>query len=164
MPPPKGGDVLLEARSVTAMLLPATAAGIPVVPVIVLELEDGREFTLYHVPYEIVKAINKLQSGEGFEFGARESLFEIMVDMRDAVSSLGSNLEYVVIDQLDLNTSLYTASVSFNLGGIAMTRRMIPSHAVFLALLFGKPIYVSKRLVDQQEVFAEQLGEEELEE
>jgi bifunctional DNase/RNase len=32
---------------------------------------------------------------------------------------------------------------------------MIPSHAVYLALLTGKSIYVKKELVDQQEKFGE---------
>jgi len=154
VPPLKGGDVLLEARSVTAMVMP----GVHPVPVIVLELEDGREFILYHVPLEIVRAINKLQSSEPGEMGDRESVFELMVDMRDLLSGLGERLEYVVIDEIDPQLSLYTAKAFFDLGGIGMKRRMIPSHAVFLALLFGKPIYVSKRLVDMQEEFEEMMG------
>ncbi|RUM47783.1 MAG: bifunctional nuclease family protein [Hyperthermus sp.] len=163
MPPPKDADVMLEARHVTAMLLPG-GAGLPPVPVIVLELEDGREFTLYNVPYDIVRAVNRLQSKESYGFGDRESVFEIVVDMRDSIAGLGRLLEYVVIDEMDYTTSLYTAKARFNLGGIYMTRRMIPSHAVFLALLFSKPIYVSKRLVDQQEAFSRQQYEEEVEE
>jgi hypothetical protein len=54
VPPPRGGDVLLEVRDVTAMFTPFTPS-MPGVPVIVLDLEDGREFTLYNVPYEIVR-------------------------------------------------------------------------------------------------------------
>ena len=157
MPPPKGGDVLLEVRGVNAMLLPGIQ---PAVPVIVLELEDGREFTLYHVPYDIVRAINRMLSGES-SLGDRESLFEVMADMRDLVGGLGEKLERVVIDEIDLQYSLYTAKAVFNLGGLSMTRRMIPSHAVFLALLFNKPIYVSKRLVDMQEEYGGGLEEEE---
>ncbi len=160
MPPPKGEDVLLEARSVTAMLLP----GLHTVPIIVLELEDGREFTLYNVPYEIVRAINRLQSGEQEPPGDRESLFEVLIDMRDMAAELGRRLEYVVIDEIDPSLSLYTAKAFFNLDGIGMTRRMIPSHAVFLALLYNKPVYVSKRLVDMQQEFEEMMGGEELEE
>jgi bifunctional DNase/RNase len=36
-----------------------------------------------------------------------------------------------------------------------MTIKMIPSHAVYLALLTGRNIYVKKELVDQQERFEE---------
>ncbi len=151
MPPPKGSDILLEARNVTAMITPS----VPNIPVIVLELEDGREFTLYNVPFEIVEALNKIerQKDEPSLPGTRETVFDILIDMRNFFEELGKRLEYVVIDEIDYNTYLYTAKASFNLGGIYMMRRMVPSHAIFLARLFDKPIYVSKRLVDEQESF-----------
>ncbi len=151
MPPPKNSDVLLEARNVTAMITPS----VPNIPVIVLELEDGREFTLYNVPFEIVEALNKIekQRDEPSLPGLRETVFDILIDMKSFFNELGERLEYVVIDEIDYNTYLYTAKASFNLGGIYMMRRMVPSHAIFLARLFNKPIYVSKRLVDEQESF-----------
>ncbi len=151
MPPPKDSDVLLEARNITAMITPS----VPNIPVIVLELEDGREFTLYNVPFEIVEALNKIekQRDEPSLPGMRETVFDILIDMRSFFEELGKRLEYVVIDEIDYNTYLYTAKASFNLGGIYMMRRMVPSHAIFLARLFGKPVYVSKRLVDEQESF-----------
>jgi bifunctional DNase/RNase len=133
----------------------------PGIPVIVLELEDGREFTLYNVPHEIVRAINKLQSGDVDTLGERETIFDVVVDMRDFLSGVGERLERVVVDEIDYATALYTAKAYFNLGGISMTRRMVPSHAIFLALLYGKPIYVSKRLVDEQEVLGEAAAVEE---
>jgi len=151
-PPPRGGDVLLEVRGVTAMFTPFTPAT-PGLPVIVLDLEDGREFTLYNVPPEIVRAINKLRDG-GFEtLGERETIFDVAVDMRELLGGVGDRLLRVVVDEIDYATALYTAKVYFDLGGISMTRRMVPSHAIFLALLFEKPIYVSKRLVDEQEAY-----------
>ncbi|ABM81400.1 bifunctional nuclease family protein [Hyperthermus butylicus] len=157
MPPPRGSDVLLQARSINAMIMPSP----PHIPVIVLELEDGREFTLYNVPFEIVQAINKLQHEELTTPGERETVFELLVDLRELVSELGKRLEYVVIDEIDYATALYTAKVSFILQeGIYMMRRMVPSHAVFLALLFNKPIYVSKRLVDEQEEYERMMREE----
>lgn len=160
MPPPKDKDVLLEAHNVSAMLLP-TSPGMPSIPVIVLELEDGREFTLYNVPYEIVIAVNKLKSSENFQMSDRESLFEILIDFRDSMKTVRNSIEYIIIDEIDYRTSLYTAKVYFNLGGISMVRKMIPSHAVFLALLYNKPIYVSKSLVDQQEEYRQSMDEEE---
>ncbi len=163
MPPPRDTDVPLEVRNVTAMLTPFTP-GSPGIPVIVLELEDGREFTLYNVPYEIVRAINKLQSGEFSGPDERETLFDLAVDLRDMLQGLGESLERVVIDYLDYSTALYTASAYFRFGGLALRRRMVPSHAIFLALLFNKPIYVMSSLVDQQEEFEARAGLEEDEE
>lgn len=167
-PPPRGGDVLLEVRGITAMFAPF-APSAPGVPVIVLELEDGREFTLYNVPYEIVRAINKIQNSEIDTLGERETIFDVFVDMKDMVKGIGESLERVVVDEIDYSTALYTAKALFNLGGLYMTRRMVPSHAIFMALLFGKPIFVSKRLVDEQREFeemvqAEGFGEEDDEE
>ncbi len=156
MPPPRSSDVLLEARSVNAMIMPNP----PHIPVIVLELEDGREFTLYNVPFEIVQAINKMQSDELSLPGERETVFEVLVDLKELLSELGKRLEYVVIDEIDYSTWLYTAKASFRLyEGVHMTRRMVPSHAIFLALLFNKPIYVSKRLVDEQQEYERRLRE-----
>ncbi|BEP18040.1 DUF151 domain-containing protein [Pyrofollis japonicus] len=154
MPPPKGTDILLEARNVSAMITPS----MPNIPIIVLELEDGREFTLYNVPFEIVEALNKIerQKDEPSMPGLRETIFDVLIDMKGFFEELGKRLEYVVIDEIDYNTYLYTAKASFNLGGIYMMRRMVPSHAIFLARLFEKPIYVSKRLVDEQESFEEE--------
>ena len=157
VPPPRGGDVLLEVRGVTAMFTPFTPS-MPGIPVIVLDLEDGREFTLYNVPYEIVRAINKLQASGPDTLGERETIFDVIVDMREFVSGIGARLERVVVDEIDYTTALYTAKAFFDLGGIYMTRRMVPSHAIFLALLFGRPIYVSKRLVDEQEMYGRREG------
>lgn len=156
MPPPQDSDVLLEVKSVTAMILPST----PSVPVIVMELEDGREFTLYNVPIDIVEALTKMESAgdEPTMPGPRETIYDVMIAMKEFLKELGERLEYVVVDYLDPQTYLYTAKAAFNLGGIYMFRRMVPSHAVFLATLFGKPIYVSKKLVDEQEAMH---GEEE---
>jgi len=161
MPPPRSGDVLLEARSITAMITPSP----PHIPVIILELEDGREFTLYNVPFEIVQALNKLEENEEISaFGQRETIFDVLADLHSFVEELGKHLEHVVIDEIDYTTFLYTAKVSFNLNGLYMIRRMVPSHAIFLARLFKKPIYVSKRLVDEQEEYERRSHEEEEEE
>ena len=158
MPPPRYSDVLLEARSVTAMIIPSP----PHIPVIVLELEDGREFTLYNVPFEIVQALNRLEESEEVPvFGQRETVFDVLADLRSFIEELGKHLEHVVIDEIDYTTFLYTAKASFNLGGLYMIRRMVPSHAIFLARLFKKPIYVSKRLVDEQEEYEKSAREDE---
>ncbi len=164
MPPPKDMDVLLKVEHVDAMISPQQ----PNIPVIVLTLEDGRNFTLYYVPYEIVLAINKINSAEEgqpiISPNQRESIFEVFLDFRDVLEPLSKQLLRVVINEIDYNTMLYTATVEFDLGGIIMRRKMIPSHAIYLALLLRKPIYVSKRLVDEQERFQRSEEDEEEEE
>ncbi len=158
MPPPYSRSVLLKAVSVDALILPNP----PHVPVIVLNLEDGRDFTLYYVPYEIVFAINKMQS-DNYDSqprlpGGRESIFEVLLDLSHGLDKLREALVRVVIDEFNYDTALYTATAEFDLGGIVMKRKMIPSHAIYLALLLGKPIYVLSKLVDEQEEWEESEG------
>ncbi|MET1101509.1 MAG: bifunctional nuclease family protein [Pyrodictiaceae archaeon] len=158
MPPPRDSDILLKVEQIDAMITPNP----PHVPVIMLEVEDGRTFTLYGVPYEIVLAINKLTNSESsITMNQRESIYDIILDFRSEISGLGKYLQRVIIDEIDYSTGLYTAKAEFMLEGIMMLRRMIPSHAIFMALLFNKPIFVRKRLVDEQEELERRVREEE---
>ena len=157
LPPPSDADLLLKAEQVEALIAPNP----PHTAVIVLTLEDGRSFTLYGVPYEIVIAINKLQNPEEYaSYNTRESVFEVLLHFRDDLKQVGARLVRVVVDELDYNTGLYSAKAEFDLGGLVMRKRMIPSHAIYLALLFNKPIYVLKRLVDEQEELERRLREQ----
>ncbi len=130
------------------------APGNPNVPVIVLHLEDGLDLTLYYVPFEIVEAINSYQgvdiSIENVIGSDRESIFDLLVSHDDLRNVLTDDLAYVVIDELDDNTMLFTARVIFSNGKMRVERRMIPSHAVFLAYISGRPIYVKRELARQQ--------------
>ncbi len=156
MPPPSDANLLLKAEQVEALIAPNP----PHTAVIVLTLEDGRSFTLYGVPYEIVIAINKLQNPEEYAgYNTRESVFEVLLHFRDELKPVGARLLRVIVDELDYNTGLYSAKAEFDLGGLVMRKRMIPSHAIYLALLFDKPIYVLKRLVDEQEEMERRLRE-----
>lgn len=142
---------LLKALNVEAFLMP----GNPSTPVILLRLEENRELTLYYVPYEVVEAIN-LVGGADLSISKivgrdRESIFDLLATHEDIKSLLAHDLEKVVIDELDVETGLFTAKVFFTDGRNRVIRRMIPSHAVFLAFVTGRPIYVAKRLAETQE-------------
>ena len=68
-------------------------------------------------------------------------------------------LEKVIIDELDTNTGLYTAKLFINIEGkMKMTIPMVPSHAIYLALLTDKPIYVDEDLVNDEEDVGGYLG------
>lgn len=123
--------------------------------VIHCSLEDGRHFNLYLVPLEIVIALNKIK-GHGIE-NNRETLFELLTIFEE-IGILRKRIEKVVVDEVNEETHLYTAKVYITGQGFTFTKRMIPSHAIFLALLIGAPVYVSKDLVDSQEE-SENLGE-----
>ncbi len=130
------------------------APGNPSVPVIVLHLEDNLDLTLYYVPYEIVEAIN---SSRGIDISIknvvgtdRESIFDLIVQHDDLKHVLTEDLSYVTIDELDENTMLFTAKAVFSNGKMLLERRMIPSHAVFLAYVSDKPIFVKRELAEEQ--------------
>jgi len=46
---------------------------------------------------------------------------------------------------------LYTATMEIKIDGAIVRRRMIPSHAIYLALLSNSDIYILDDLVKQQE-------------
>jgi len=141
------GRRLVRVEHVEAFVTPAP----PHVPVISCHLENGKMFTLYYVPPDIVLAINKLQDSGYAEPGDRESIFELLLSFNKILEELGSFVDRVIINELDRETYLYTATLELRLDSIRIRRRMIPSHAIYLALVSGKPIYVDERLVEEQE-------------
>ena len=143
---------MLKVERVEAFVLPTP----PHVPVITCHLEDGRQFNLYYVPLEVVVAINRMQGGQ-YEVD-RESVFDILPTLKDELMGvLGKRIGRVYIDGIDFETMLYSATVEIRADGVTIKRKMIPSHAVFLALMSEKPIYVREDLVRYQE-YMEQSG------
>ena len=143
---------MLKVERVEAFVLPTP----PHVPVITCHLEDGRQFNLYYVPLEVVVAINRMQGGQ-YEVD-RESVFDILPTLKDELMGvLGKRIGRVYIDGIDFETMLYSATVEIRADGVTIKRKMIPSHAVFLALMSEKPIYVREDLVKYQE-YMEQSG------
>lgn len=118
-----------------------------------LTLEDGRVFTMINIPSDVAEAL-AVHRGS-LTPPRRQSIYTFLLSNEGFKDILARGLKRVVIDELDPVTGLYTASVDFEDEGVNMTIKMIPSHAVYLALLTGRNIYVKKELVDQQERFEE---------
>ncbi|OYT40038.1 MAG: hypothetical protein B6U89_03120 [Desulfurococcales archaeon ex4484_58] len=114
-------------------------------------LEDNRLFFLERVPPDIVISLRRLD-GEDIN-DERERFVDILLSMPDAIEAIGKYLKRVVIDNLDEDSGIYSATVEFVDDGITVKRKMVPSHAIFLARLTNKPIYVKRKLVDQQEMY-----------
>ncbi len=147
---------LIRVERVDAFVIPTQ----PYVPVISCTLEDGRQFNLYYVPLEIVVAINKLL-GENYDID-RESIFDVLPMIGPAVKELEKTVSRVIIDELDYSTFLYSATLEIRADGAIIKKKMIPSHAIYLALLTHKPIYVAAELVEQQEELSKSRGEQEV--
>ncbi|MEB3787724.1 MAG: DUF151 domain-containing protein [Desulfurococcales archaeon] len=113
-----------------------------------LMLEDGRVFIMANIPAEIVDAVRTLKEGGQLGHDQRQSIFMLMINHEALRETLTRGLKEVIIDELDERTGLYTAKAVFSEDGVTLQLKMIPSHAVFLALLAGAPIYVRSELVD----------------
>jgi bifunctional DNase/RNase len=122
-----------------------------------LHLEDGRTFTMINIPVEVALAVKAIR-GEG-EYPVRKSLFDLLANYEPFKEELARTLRKVVIDELDPNTGLYTATVEFEDEGLVSRVKMIPSHAVFLALLVDAPIYVREDFIDEEDFLEEGGGE-----
>ncbi len=118
-----------------------------------LALEDGRVFTMVNIPSDVAEALKVYT--EAATIPRRQSVFTFILNSETFKEALVKGLKSVAIDELDTATGLYTASVNLEDEGVNMSIKMIPSHAVYLALISGKDIYVKKSLVDQQEKFEE---------
>ena len=136
---------LLRVTDVTAFMVVANNMYSTVIH---CQLEDGRSLSLYHVPYEIVIALNNLEQLDESNM-ARASIFDILPQLAFFKEGISSILHRVIIDKLDPNTGLYTATVEFRFGELIVKRDMIPSHAIYLARVAGKPIYVTEELVSK---------------
>ena len=126
-----------------------------------LLLEDGRTFTLLNIPPEVAEAIKIMNDGEPLP--RRQSLFALLINHEGFKDLFSKTLEKVVIDELDPMTGLYTATVYFHQEDLTLKVKMIPSHAIYLAMVSGKPIYVKEELVENEEAMRalEEEGEEE---
>ncbi len=122
-----------------------------------LYLEDGRFFEMYHVPFEVIEALLMIRKGEPPP--RRQSLFSFLAFHENFRDMIGEVLDRVVIDEYDESTGLYTATVHFEADGIRLAVKMIPSHAIYLATISDKPVYVSEELVALMEEMEEEFDE-----
>ncbi|MCC6061913.1 MAG: hypothetical protein GU359_03025 [Desulfurococcales archaeon] len=119
------------------------------IPVLQCELEDGRSFSLYQIPVDVMLGIIRLK-GEDV-YNERETLFELITLFREDFNVIRNKIEMIVIDELDKETNLYNAKIIIRGDGYKIMKKMVPSHAIYLAYLLEIPMYVKKELVDQQE-------------
>jgi len=116
-------------------------------------LENDEIFTLYNVPLEIAKAIEKLNNpvDEGSLSPLnddRESVYDVLLLLAPKLRELKNSIKRVVIDSYDARRGVYNASIHIKINGISLRKRMIPSHAIFISLLFNKPIYVTREVLE----------------
>lgn len=152
---------LIRVKRVDAFFYPLHA-----IPTMVLYLEDSREFKMFYIPPEIVILVNKLQGKNEYEGitgnDNRENLYDILYDIISFSTDIKENLKKIVnrviIDDIIKENGVYVATVEFKFDGVIIEKKLIPSHAVLLALLCDKPIFVKKQLVEEQEAEEKKRG------
>lgn len=132
--------------------------------VLELNLENGWKFKMggisYDVALEIRKYLSRPKPNEAFPphlNDARFTLVDILLDIPELEKALHSSIKEIVIDYFDPEYNIYGASVYLNDNLTYRRGRilMIPSHAILLALIGNKEVYVSSDLVMDGEVLEE---------
>ena len=141
---------LIKVEKVEAFFYPING-----IPTMVLYLEDGREFKMFQIPPEIVFALNRLQERRDYdEFirgDKRENIYDVIAFSAELKEQLNKIINRVVINDVNEEFGVYVATIELKFDGVIIEKQLIPSHAIFLALVANRPIYVKKNLVDEQE-------------
>lgn len=141
---------LIKVEKVEAFFYPIHG-----IPTMVLYLEDGREFKMFQIPIEIVIALNRFQEKRDYEEflrgDKRENIYDVLAFSSEVKEQLNKIINRVVINDVNEEYGVYIATVEFKFDGVIIEKQLIPSHAIFLALVANRPIYVKKNLVDEQE-------------
>ncbi len=124
-----------------------------------LSLENDEEFSMVNIPVDVAEAIKMINNGELPP--QRQSIYTFLSSHEDFKELMRRTLKRVIIDEFEPDTGVYTATVEFEDGSISIKVKMIPSHAIYLALITDKPIYVSKKLLDMEKKWEEGEGGEE---
>ncbi len=120
-------------------------------PIIELKLENNDNFRLMGIPYDIALEIWSLlrrKSGYRRRRDPRLSISELFCEIAE--------VEYIVITDILPELGVYVADAYIkirdsNNSGRIVKYKMIPSHAILLALLNNADIYVDKKLLVEEE-------------
>lgn len=111
-------------------------------------LENDLTFELYNVHPDVVFALRKYEAGEIYD--DRETIIDVLIEIPNVRRALNRYLKRIVIDEYDESKGAYSASVEFGNDSFVIKKKMVPSHAILLARILDKPIYVKKDLVEHQ--------------
>ncbi len=124
-----------------------------------LHLEDGREFTMVNVEPLVVLALNKRQSPslsiEPLLGDERLSIFDALTLSENVMKALKESVDSVVVADLNRRQGTYIAYLRLRVGDAIIEKPMIPSHAIYLAIITGKPIYVNESLIEENNDYGE---------
>lgn len=114
-------------------------------PMIELVLEDDRTLKLMGIPHDIAIEIWLITNNKPYK-----SKKDYRLSLAELVTQLGT-IERVVISDVVPDLGVYVANVDIKIGNgdsaKKITVKMIPSHAILLALKSKADIYVAEKLI-----------------
>jgi len=122
-------------------------------PVMHLSLEDGREFEMAGVEPYVLLALNKMHGEDDYQGLLRDrraSIFDLLMSIDQFKKVLKEHVESVTIADLNKEFGTYIAYIRLKFDDIIIEKPMIPSHAIYLAILAEKPIYVNEKLLNNE--------------
>ena len=133
-------------------------------------MEDGRIFRMGGISLDIAAEIKKYLAKSGGDRkrlatdlinrnDPRFTIIDMLIDFPDIEKVLHESIREVVIDYFDPNYNIYGASIILDDAYTIAKKRvmMIPSHAILLALIANRKVYVAKELVDDQMLSEDEL-------
>lgn len=139
------GELVEQKIKIRGSVIPVVEARIKCL------LENDVFFLLENVHPEIVFMLKKIEGEDLYD--DRESILDVVFNIEKVKDIMNHYLKRVIIDKFDHNTGLYSAVAEFGNSTIEVRKTMIPSHAILLAKLLEKPIYVKRELVEMQNRF-----------
>lgn len=123
-----------------------------------LRLENNKVFRMSGISYDIAIEIKKYIA-QSSEFNLptindpRFTLYDMFLEIPDLEKILHGTIKEVVINYYDHEFSIYGATVVLDDNYTVMKKKllMIPSHAILLAILANRNVYVDKKLIESQE-------------
>jgi bifunctional DNase/RNase len=114
-----------------------------------ISFEIATEIKKYLAGNQGIESDKKIIYNEG---DPRFTIIDMLIDFPDIEKVLHDSIKEVVIDYFDPNYNIYGASIMLDENYTLAKGRvmMIPSHAILLALLANRNVYVKKQLVDGQ--------------
>lgn len=130
-----------RVESIDALLNELTLSG-----VLVCKTKRGK-LVLNNVPFETLRAIISMKGKRNFK--ERGTLLDFLSYFPNELKQLRKEVKSIMINEFQSDYRIYNATVEVKRGKKTLQIKMIPSEAIYLALLLKKPIYIDRALLNE---------------
>ncbi len=130
-----------RVESIDAFLNELTLSG-----VLICKTKRGK-LTLGNVPFETLKAIISIKNKK--DQRERGTILDFLAYFPSELKQLSKNVKSIMINEYQSDERVYNATIEIKKGNKTMQMKMIPSQAIYLALLLKKPVYIDRALLNE---------------